>query len=108
MGVAIRLQKAGNRNRPFFRVVVTDSRNPRDGAFLDRVGHYNPIPDPDEIVLKRDLIDEWIKKGAQPTDAVRALIKRADRRARAGDAADDTPTSAETAAKAVAETEEGK
>ena len=108
MGVAIRLQKAGNRNRPFYRVVVTDSRKPRDGAFLDRVGHYNPIPDPDEIVLDRGLIDEWITKGAKPTDAVRALIKRVDRRAKADPTAETAAAAKETADKAVAETEEGK
>ena len=80
MGVVIRLQKAGNRNRPFYRVVVTDSRKPRDGAFLEKVGYYNPIPDPDQIHLERERIDVWMGKGAKPTTAVAALIKRADKR----------------------------
>jgi small subunit ribosomal protein S16 len=80
VGVVIRLQRAGNRNRPFYRVVVTDSRKQRDGAFLEKVGYYNPIPNPEEVHLERDRVDSWIGKGAKPTTAVASLIKRFDKR----------------------------
>ena len=102
MGVVIRLQKAGNRNRPFYRVVVIDSRKPRDGAFLEKVGYYNPIPDPDEIHLERERIDVWMGKGAKPSTAVASLIKRSDRRVadapEATDAADVIPAAVENGA----------
>ncbi len=94
MGVVIRLQKAGNRNRPFYRVVVTDSRKPRDGAFLEKVGYYNPIPNPDEVHLERERINAWVDKGARPTTAVEALIKRFDKQPQDTEAQVPTPAAA--------------
>ncbi len=76
MGVVIRLQRAGARNRPFYRVVVVDSRKPRDGDFLERVGYYDPVPNPDYLLLEMDRIAHWIDQGAQPTEAVSGLIRR--------------------------------
>jgi len=79
VAVVIRLQRAGARNRPFYRVVVTDSRKPRDGAFLEKVGYFDPLPDPDVVFIDQEKVEAWIAKGAQPTDAAKALIKRAKR-----------------------------
>jgi small subunit ribosomal protein S16 len=78
--VVIRLQRAGGRNRPFFRVVVADSRRARDGAFIEKIGYYDPIPDPDVISIERERIDHWVKQGAQSSVAVRELVRRFDRR----------------------------
>ena len=80
MAVTIRLQRAGARNRPFYRVVVADSRKPRDGAFIEKVGYYDPIPDPDVISLEMERVRDWLQKGARPSDAVRSLIRRFERR----------------------------
>lgn len=80
MAVTIRLQRAGARNRPFYRVVVADSRKPRDGAFIEKVGYYDPLPDPDVISLEMQRVRDWLQKGAQPSDAVRSLIRRFERR----------------------------
>ncbi len=80
MGVVIRLQRAGARNRPFYRVVVVDSRKPRDGAFLEKVGYYDPISDPEVIHLEHKRLEHWASKGAKPSEAVRGLIRRLQRR----------------------------
>ncbi len=88
MAVVIRLQRAGARNRAFYRIVVMDSRKPRDGAFLEKVGYYDPVTDPDVIHLEGDRVTEWMGKGAKPTDAVRALIRRWEQR---GSGADRQP-----------------
>ncbi|MCK4414263.1 MAG: 30S ribosomal protein S16 [Candidatus Eisenbacteria sp.] len=84
MAVVIRLQRAGARNRPFYRVVVADSRRARDGAFIEKVGYYDPIPDPDVISLDHARVSGWIGKGAQPSEAVRHLIRRSAKRMAAG------------------------
>ncbi|MFH1144856.1 MAG: 30S ribosomal protein S16 [Candidatus Eisenbacteria bacterium] len=84
MAVVIRLQRAGARNRPFFRIVVADSRRARDGAFIEKVGYYDPLPGPDIISLDHPRVEEWIKNGAQPSVSVRQLIKRSKLRARQG------------------------
>jgi len=78
--LAIRLTRKGTKKRPFYRVVVAEKTAPRDGRFVEIVGYYNPLPDPDVIVLKKDRISYWIERGAQPTEAVRKLITRARRR----------------------------
>ena len=75
--VKIRLRRMGAKKRPFYRIVVADSRSPRDGRSIEEVGTYNPLTDPAEITVKADRIQEWIKNGAQPTDTVRALLKKA-------------------------------
>ncbi|MDJ0762854.1 MAG: 30S ribosomal protein S16 [Myxococcota bacterium] len=76
MSVRVRLARAGGRNRPFFRVVVADERAPRDGAFLELVGTYDPTKNPAAVTLKRDRIDYWLSKGAQASQTVSELIRR--------------------------------
>lgn len=76
MAVAIRLQRAGGRNRPFYRVVATDSRTARDGRFLEKVGFYNPLKDPAELQLDVPRIRDWVSKGAQLSETVALLLKR--------------------------------
>ena len=75
--VKIRLRRIGAKKAPFYRIVVADSRFPRDGRFIEQVGTYNPITQPSEIKIDGDRVKEWIKNGAQPTDTVKALIKKA-------------------------------
>ena len=75
MAVAIRLRREGSNKRPRYRVVVADSRAPRDGRFIDIVGRYNPQTDPSVIELDEAKVKDWLAKGAQPTDAVARLLK---------------------------------
>ncbi len=77
MAVKIRLKRMGSKKAPFYRVVVADSRYPRDGRFIDEVGTYNPLMNPAEINLDAEKVQKWIGNGAQPTDTVKALIKKA-------------------------------
>ena len=79
MGVVIRLQRAGTRNRPFFRVVVMDSRKQRDGAFLEKLGYYDPVPNPELVYLDTERVRHWISQGARPSVSVRSLIKRVEK-----------------------------
>ena len=74
MAVKIRLARHGAKKRPFYRVVVADSRMPRDGRYIELVGRYNPVSDPKVIDLDLERIDAWIAQGAQPTDSVANLI----------------------------------
>lgn len=74
--VKIRLRRMGAKKNPFYRVIVADSRSPRDGRFIEELGTYNPLTDPAEIKIDTDRALEWIKKGAQPTDTVKVLLKR--------------------------------
>ncbi len=74
--VKIRLRRIGAKKAPFYRVVVADSRFPRDGRFIEEIGTYNPLAEPAEIKIDTDRALEWMKKGAQPTDTVKALLKR--------------------------------
>jgi small subunit ribosomal protein S16 len=74
--VVIRLRRAGSKKRPYFRVVVTDSRAARDSSFVEILGHYNPRKNPALVDVKKDRVDFWLKQGAQPSDTVRTLIKR--------------------------------
>ena len=76
MAVAIRLRREGALNRPYFKVVVTDGRSPRDGKFIEIVGTYDPKKAGQNSTLKLDRIEHWISKGAQPSDTVRSLIKK--------------------------------
>ena len=73
--VVIRLRRAGSKKRPFFRVVVTDSRAARDSSFVEILGHYNPRTKPALVQVSQERVDFWIKQGAQPSDTVRTLIK---------------------------------
>ena len=74
--VKIRLRRMGAKKAPFYRVVVADSRYPRDGRFIEELGTYNPCVSPAEIKIDTERALEWIKTGAQPTETVRALLKR--------------------------------
>jgi small subunit ribosomal protein S16 len=77
MAVVIRLRKEGKRNRPYFRVVVTDKESPRDGRFLELVGTYNPMGKDEGMKLKLDRIDHWVDKGAKPSVTVASFIRKA-------------------------------
>ena len=77
MAVHIRLRRTGRTKRPAYRVVVADSRSPRDGRFIEVIGHYDPLTDPPTIKIELDKATEWIKKGAQPSNTVRTLMARA-------------------------------
>ena len=72
----IRLRRMGAKKAPFYRIVVADSRAPRDGAFVEEIGYYNPISEPVELKVDAERAREWLKNGAQPTDTVRALLKK--------------------------------
>lgn len=74
--VKIRLRRIGAKKAPFYRVVVADSRFPRDGRFIEEIGTYNPLTEPAEIKIDADRALEWMKNGAQPTDTVKALLKK--------------------------------
>ncbi len=76
MAVKIRLRRMGAKKAPFYRVVVADSRFPRDGRFIEEVGYYNPLTDPAEVKVDAEAIKKWIGNGAQPTDTVKALLKK--------------------------------
>lgn len=75
MAVKIRLRRMGAKKAPFYRVVVADSRFPRDGRFIEEIGYYDPTKDPAVINIDKDKANDWIKKGAQPTDTVKRLLK---------------------------------
>ncbi len=75
MAVKIRLRRMGAKKAPFYRVVVADSRFPRDGRFIEEIGFYNPNVDPAEVNVDAEKAQDWIKKGAQPTDTVKRLFK---------------------------------
>jgi small subunit ribosomal protein S16 len=74
--VKIRLRRMGAKKAPFYRIVVADSKFPRDGRFIEELGTYNPLADPSEIKVDADKVREWIKNGAQPTESVRSLLKK--------------------------------
>ncbi len=75
MAVKLRLQRRGRAKAPFYHIVVADARFPRDGRFIEKIGTYNPLTVPATIELNRDLAFDWLKKGAQPTDTVRAILR---------------------------------
>ena len=74
MAVSIRLRRAGSSRRPTYRVVVADSRSPRDGRFIEIIGHYNPLTQPPTVKIDRERAATWIAKGAQPSNTVKRLI----------------------------------
>ena len=76
--VKIRLRRMGAKKAPFYRIVVADSRYPRDGRFIEEIGTYNPVVSPAELKVDVDRAQAWIKTGAQPTETVRALLKKVD------------------------------
>lgn len=77
MAVKIRLRRIGAKKAPFYRVVVADSRYPRDGRFIEKIGTYDPLTDPATINIDVEKAQKWIANGAQPTDTVKALLKKA-------------------------------
>ena len=77
MAVKIRLARHGAKKRPYYRIVVADSRAPRDGRFIEEVGRYNPIAPPAMVQFDMEKVDQWIANGAQPTDTVARLLKNA-------------------------------
>ena len=76
MAVKMRLRRMGKKKAPTYRVVIADSRSPRDGRFIEEIGHYNPRTEPVEIVIDAEKAQTWIKNGAQPTETVKALLKK--------------------------------
>ncbi len=90
MATKIRLRRMGARGRPFYRVVVADSRSPRDGRFIETLGYYDPRTDPPTVKVNEDRVRYWLGTGAQPTDTTRALLKKAG-------AMSGTPTESDSA-----------
>jgi small subunit ribosomal protein S16 len=76
MAVKIRLKRMGAKKSPFYRVVVADSRYPRDGRFIEEIGTYNPLTDPSTVNIDSEKAQKWLKNGAQPTDTVKILLKK--------------------------------
>ncbi|WP_459128747.1 30S ribosomal protein S16 [Guggenheimella bovis] len=74
--VKIRLKRMGQHKRPFYRIVVADSRSPRNGRFIEEIGYYNPMVEPEVLKIDAEKALEWIKNGAQPTDRARDLLKK--------------------------------
>ena len=81
MSVRIRLKKFGTKNRIQWRVVVADSRSPRDGRFIEEIGYYDPLPIDEKFEIKKDRLDYWLKNGAQLSNTLRTLLKRSEKKA---------------------------
>ena len=75
MAVKLRLKRMGAKQKPFYRIVAADSRNPRDGRFIETVGTYNPVSNPAEIKIDKDIAIKWLNNGAIPTDTVKTILK---------------------------------
>ena len=78
MAVKVRLRRMGAKKAPFYRIVVADSRYPRDGRFIEEIGYYNPLQDPPVVKIDAEKAAKWIANGAQPTDTVKAIFKKND------------------------------
>ena len=76
MAVKIRLRRMGAKKAPFYRIVVADSRFPRDGRFIEEIGYYNPMKEPSEVKVDAEKAKAWLANGAQPTDTVKSLFKK--------------------------------
>ena len=76
MAVKMRLRRMGAKKAPFYRVIVADSRSPRDGRFIEEIGYYNPLTSPAEIKIDAEKAKKWIDNGAQPTETVKSLLKK--------------------------------
>ena len=76
MAVKIRLRRMGAKKAPFYRVIVADSRSPRDGRFIEEIGYYTPLTEPAEVKIDADKAKQWISNGAQPTETVKSLFKK--------------------------------
>ena len=77
MPTTIRLSRHGGKKKPFYRIVVADSRKPRDGRYIEALGTYDPAPKPEKVLVEKDKLEAWLKKGAKPSDTVRHILKRA-------------------------------
>lgn len=77
MAVKIRLRRMGAKKAPFYRVVVADSRSPRDGKFIEEIGYYNPLTEPSDVKIDGERAKAWMSNGAQPSDTVKRLMKKA-------------------------------
>jgi len=77
LAVRIRLKRMGAKKRPFYRIVVADSRSPRDGRFIEEIGTYNPTTEPSTLVVNEEKAADWLKKGAKPSETVKSLLKKA-------------------------------
>ena len=77
MAVKIRLKRMGAKKAPFYRIVVADSRSPRDGAFIEEIGYYNPLTNPADVKIDLEKTKKWLGNGAQPTDTVKSIINKA-------------------------------
>ena len=76
MAVKIRLRRMGQKKAPFYRIIVADSRSPRDGKFIEEVGYYNPMTNPAEIKVDADKVQKWLDSGAQPTETVKSILTK--------------------------------
>ena len=76
MAVKMRLRRMGMKKAPFYRVIVADSRSPRDGRFIEEIGYYNPLTEPAEIKIDAEKAKKWLGNGAQPTETVKSLLKK--------------------------------
>ena len=76
MSVKIRLKRMGAKKKPFYRIIVADSRSPRDGKFIEELGYFDPLKDPAEVKIDEEKTKKWLSTGAQPTETVKALLKK--------------------------------
>lgn len=76
MAVKIRLKRMGAKKKPFYRVIVADSRSPRDGKFIEELGYYNPLTNPADVKIDAEKAQKWLSNGAQPTETVKSLFKK--------------------------------
>jgi len=82
VAVRIRMKRFGSKNRPQWRIVVSDAKMPRDGRFIEEIGHYDALPKEDIFVVKQDRLDYWVKKGAQMSVALKSLVRREKKKAK--------------------------
>jgi small subunit ribosomal protein S16 len=105
MSVRVRLTRVGSKKNPIWRVVVSDQRSPRDGRFIETIGHYNPQTDPSTIVIDTERFQHWVSRGAQPTNTVKQLVKAHAKGVAGGTSTGSAGVSQGPAAVAVAEPE---
>ena len=105
MSVRVRLTRVGSKKNPIWRVVVSDQRSPRDGRFIETIGHYNPQTEPSTIVIDTERFQHWVSRGAQPTNTVKQLVKAHAKGVAGGTSPGSAGVSRAPAAVAVAEPE---
>ncbi len=98
MSVRVRLTRVGSKKNPIWRVVVSDQRSPRDGRFIETIGHYNPQTEPSTIVIDEERLQHWVSRGAQPTNTVKQLVRAQSKGAQATAVAEPEPEPAEAPA----------